>query len=144
MCNYCVSLFQEAEFSESDEDVSNTTSRADDEPHIPHADSVSSQTEDTILHVTEVSIQTETTFTFMISTAVQTNISINPSCYQSDAAIQCTFDEEIGKENSLPADNDVNCEGNKDEKFYPLVEKYKGIFKDVSGWQFKCLAVFNN
>ena len=101
---------------------------------------------------TEVSVQTETTLTSMISVEVQTDLKIHPDCYKLDAAIQsdltihpdcyklaaaiqCSIEKE-NKENLPPQDSSVEyimCEGNKDEKFYPLVEKHKGVFKDVSG-----------
>ena len=132
-CIFIDTFFQEAKSNESDEDTSNSTSRPDDKannPNNPHTNSVSIQTEDTFLHVSDVSTQTEKTVSLM-STAVQTDISILPNCYQVNAAIQCDIGEDIDKENIVQVD--VTCEGNNDEKFYPLVEKNKGIFKDVSG-----------
>jgi len=27
----------------------------------------------------------------------------------------------------------IECEGNNDEKFMPLIERFKGVFKDASG-----------
>ena len=100
----------------------------------------------------EVAVQTETALTTMISVEVQSDLTIHPDCYWLDAAtqydltihpdcykldvaIQCSVEEE-NKENLLPQDSSVGytmCEGNKDENFYPLLEKHKGVFKDVSG-----------
>ena len=112
-----------------------------------------SDTEDSVLDTTEVSIQTEsiftnlttiavqtdiqteTIFTNLTTIAVQTDIIIHPDYCQLDAAIQCSIEEGI-KENLPPPDSNIQhviCEGNKDEKFYPLIEKHKGIFKDISG-----------
>ena len=94
-----------------------------------------SDTEDSVLDTTEVSVQTETIFANLTTVAVQTDIMIHPDYCQLDAAIQCSIDEEI-KENLPPPDSNIQhviCEGNKDEKFYPLIEKHKGIFKDISG-----------
>lgn len=108
--------------------------------------------EDNVFDTTEVSVQTETALTAMISVEVQTDLIIDPDCYKLDAAVQsdltihpdcCKLDvaiqcnvEEENKENLPPQDGSIEyitCEGNKDEKFYPLVEKHKGVFKDVSG-----------
>lgn len=112
----------------------------------------SSDDEGSVFDTTEVSVQTETTLTSMISVEVQTDLTIHPGCYKLDAAIQsdltihpdcykldaaiqCSVEEE-NKENLFPQNSNVEhimCEGNKDEKFHPLVEKHKGVFKDVSG-----------
>ena len=111
-----------------------------------------SDDESNMLDTTEVSVQTETVLTAMISVEVQTDLTvhpdcykldaaiqsdltIHPDCYKLDAAIQCSVEEE-NKENLPPQDSSVGymiCEGNKDEKFYPLVERHKGVFKDASG-----------
>ena len=97
------------------------------------------QTETIFTNLTTIAvqtdIQTETIFTNLTTIAVQTDIMIHPDCCQLDAAIQCSIEEEI-KENLPPPDSNIQhviCEGNKDEKFYPLIEKHKGIFKDISG-----------
>lgn len=63
----------------------------------------------------------------------QTDVSINPSTFPVHTSIQCNMLDEIGtfnKEN-MPLDN--LCIGNNDEKFYPLVQKHSGTFKDLSG-----------
>ena len=39
----------------------------------------------------------------------------------------------VGIHNSSNATELVKCEGNNDDKFLPLVNKHKGIFKDVTG-----------
>ena len=110
----------------------------------------SSDDEGNIFDTTEVSVQTETALT--ASVEVQTDLTIHPDCHKLDAAIQsdltihrdyCKVDaiiqcsvEEGNKENLPPQDSSVEyimCEGNKDEKFYPIIEKHKGVFKDVSG-----------
>ena len=94
-----------------------------------------SDDESNMFDTTEVSVQTETVLTAMISVEVQTDLTVHPDCYKLDAAIQCSVEEE-NKENLPPQDSNVGymmCEGNKDEKFYPLVEKHKGVFKDASG-----------
>ena len=70
---------------------------------------------------------------YWLDAATQSDLTIHPDCCKLDAAIQCSVEEE-NKEN-LPQDSSVGytmCEGNKNEKFYPLVEKHKGVFKDVS------------
>ncbi len=72
---------------------------------------------------------------YKLDTAIQSDLTIHPNCYKLDAAIQCSIEKE-NKENLPPQDSSVEyimCEWNKDEKFYPLVEKHKGVFKDVSG-----------
>ena len=93
-----------------------------------------SDNEDSILDTIDASVQTGTAFSSLKSTATQTDISMHPDCYQLDATIQCNMDEELKED--LPPDSSINyimCEGNKDGKFYPLIEKHKGIFKDSSG-----------
>lgn len=111
-----------------------------------------SDDEGNVFDTTKVSVQTETALTTMISVEVQTDLTIHPDYYKLDVAIQsdltihpdcCKLDAVIqcgvkkeNKENLPPQDSSVEyimCEGNKDEKFFPLVEKHKGVFKDVSG-----------
>ena len=63
----------------------------------------------------------------------QTEVSINPNVFPVDSSIQCNMLDETevpNKENVLP---DIVCKGNDDEKFYPLVQKHRGTFKDLSG-----------
>ena len=116
------------------------------------ASSAQNNDEGDMFDTAEVAVQIEIALTTMISVEVQTNLTIHPDCYWLDAAtqsdltihpdcykldaiIQCSVEEE-NKENLPPQDSSVGytmCEGNKDEKFYPLVEKHKGVFKDVSG-----------
>ena len=64
---------------------------------------------------------------------IQTEISVNPNSLPVDISIQCDMLDDIerpDKENSLP---DSLCTGNNDEKFFPLVQKNRGTFKDLSG-----------
>ena len=63
----------------------------------------------------------------------QTEISINPSSLPVDVSIQCDMLDEMevpDKENILPSNL---CTGNNDYKFFPLVQKNRGTFKDLSG-----------
>lgn len=52
---------------------------------------------------------------------------INSSILLVDSSIQCNM---LDKENVPPV---ILCKGNDDEKFYPLVQKHRGTFKDLSG-----------
>ena len=102
-----------------------------------------------VFDTTEVSVQTETALTASVEVqtdltihpdchkldaAIQSDLTIQPDCCKVDAAIQCSVEE--NKENLPPQDSSVEYimyEGNKDEKFYPIIEKHKGVFKNVSG-----------
>ena len=62
----------------------------------------------------------------------QTEISISPSTFPVHISTQCNlFDEKEGpnKENLLGN----MCIRNTNDKFYPLVQKHGGTFKDISG-----------
>lgn len=63
----------------------------------------------------------------------QTEISVNPSSLPVDVSIQCDMLDKMeipDKENLLPSNL---CAGNNDDKFFPLVQKNRGTFKDLSG-----------
>ena len=82
-----------------------------------------SDDEGSVFDTTEVSVQTETALT--ASVEVQNDLTIHPDCHKLDAAIQCSVEEE-NKENLPPQDSNVEyimCEGNKDKKFYPIIQR---------------------
>jgi len=79
------------------------------------------------IFTSEASTQTEPADIYESIDGVQTNSStfINPST---------TLDSNLSLGNEPQQEMPyVMCEGNADEKFLPLVNKHKGVFKDASG-----------
>jgi len=81
----------------------------------------------------DAAIQTELFITAGIDVGVQTEESTILIVTTTDSAVQT--DDVPNKDVVLPdVDNDEHiCEGNNDDKFFPLVKKHKGIFMNAKG-----------
>jgi len=96
---------------------------------------VGTQTED--VKSTDVSTQADLLQPSMNEAGVQTDTPTNPYPVQSGSAnpsvvkiSSVTDDSANDRENQF-----ILCEGNNDEKFFPLVVKHNGLFKDSTGVQ---------
>ena len=115
-----------------------------------------------LLFVFDMGIQTDTIFTSS-DAETQTMISISPNCFQRDVTVQCYMDDVVNEEKGSQTEVSISpstfpvhistqcnlfdekegpnkenllgnmCIGNTNDKFYPLVHKHGGTFKDISG-----------
>ena len=108
---------------------------------------VSTQTDLSTICISEASIQTDLSMFNVCAATTQTeetthcSTTSQPGKFLTDSCIfkhmLCNLDEEGHEKAVSDVGTSLNwcieCEGNCDEKFSPLVEKYKGVFRDASG-----------
>ena len=106
---------------------------------------VATQTDLPAIHTDEAITQTDLCIDFSeaaTQTEEETNGTTHPGksvCdgYSCTTLISCNLDKESNEEIISAADTILSgymhCEGNSDEKFAPLIERHKGVFKDASG-----------